>query len=97
MSHISRTSVDDFENPELKTCDMIDIINELTDHVNSLSALLYISNSANFDELDSGIYEGFSYGLSLINNSSLRLINRVKDYFYAKNEVSSSQDKYPKN
>ncbi len=64
----------------LDACEVIDKINELDEHMNSISALVYIGNVANFDELDTGIFQGFLNGINIINNSSSHLLEQIRGY-----------------
>ena len=83
----SRTIIDNcstcLNGKNLDVCDMKDLIEELCEHIDSITALVYISNLANFDEMDSGIHTDFLNGINIINNSSSRLAHQVKEYFYA--------------
>ena len=70
----------DHSSHTLDACDVIDKINELDEHMNSISALVYIGNVANFDELDTGIFHGFLNSINIINNSSGHLLGQIRDY-----------------
>lgn len=88
MQNINRTK--ELENEELSTCDVVDRINELTRHIDGINSLIYISHSAKFDEFDGGIYDGFLYCISIINNSAGRLTEEIKSFFYENGVKNSS-------
>lgn len=67
------------DNCHIDLCDMNDVIDELSEHFDSVNALVYIGKAANFYELDDGIYTDFLNGIKIINHSAIQLVKKIKE------------------